>query len=326
MKKTTHLLFFSIITNIRNYKNYKPQHLLKLFLIVLFLFALSENKLNAQSKKGRWIQRDFTIGWHDSINTILYNYASVESFICNKEGIPSDIGRFLMIKNHSNDTIFYRASPKGLGNYITKKDIEFVSTVSNMIQYYPVIPRQSEIVQIHMYETVHETKQKMSLIIDFKFFQPDSSNKKPTTTISDNMTSKVQINQSKSTIIKIKNNASSSFYIFLTAKLYVHGKFMTIISVPVLHYGMLSDPMINYKENFIKQIENQLPNRPENFKKSLADNNYETISIHYAKPYSTSLLRSLNESIDAIDAFKQSIRYAVEGLPNENLIVFFQLK
>jgi hypothetical protein len=122
-----------------------------------------------------------------------------------------------------------------------------------------------------------------------------------------------------------KKVSGSAFYIFFSANLSVNGKFLTVISAPALYHGMLTDAMIDYKEDFIKQVERQLPNKPKDFKEILSKNEYETISVHYSKPYSTTLLKSVKDGFDAIESFKQSMKDAVDGLPHAELIDFFQL-
>jgi hypothetical protein len=127
-------------------------------------------------------------------------------------------------------------------------------------------------------------------------------------------------------VTKEERTTGNAFYVFLTTDLMINGKSLTIISAPILHNGTLTDAMTDDKEDFVKQIERQLSNTTENIRQKLTRDNYGAISVHYAKPYSTSLLRSVSEGLDAIEAFKQSIRSAVAGLPHADQIDFLQLK
>lgn len=320
---TLQLHIFASQTGITNeaVANIKILKMTKSFLIILTLIFIGENEINAQSKKGKWIQRDITIDWHDSYNFILYSNALVKSFICNEKGNHELLGRFLMINNNSNDTIFYRASPKGLGRYITQKDIEFISTVSNMSQYYPVIPRQSEIVEIHGYETVREKKLMMNLIIDFKFFQPDSASKKTTGITTNNKFPKSNTPPRDSNIITNKDNTQNSFYIFLTVSIEIKpkesqfsnlqsSKSIYCISKPILHKGQLEDDMQIEKELFIADLKKHFSNEPDVIKKI----GNKEIGIHYGEPYSTKVSKTIVEGYAAIEAYKNSTKETLEGL------------
>ena len=113
-----------------------------LFSILLF----TQQNIDAQEKKGKWIQRDVTIDYAENLNGYLLTNANTISYISNADGKHARLGRYLFIKNNSADAIFYRSSPAGLGDYIKKDAIFFTATTSNMLQYYPVLPGHSDLI------------------------------------------------------------------------------------------------------------------------------------------------------------------------------------
>lgn len=282
--------------------------MIKLLLLSVLLLPLHDSKIQAQTQKGKWVQSDITIDWRAAYNGTLYNDASVKAFICNEAGSYEQLGRFLKIENQGNETVFYRAAPSGLGKYITQKDKEFIATVSNMSQYYPVNAGQSDIIEIHGYETAHEKTLNMKLIVEFKFFQPNPANKKTV----NNTPPATQVPPSNPTITKSKPD--NSFYIFLSAPLTIKHRPATIISAPILHTGKVTDDMTGYMKDFIDQIEKLPLDKPTNFKELLSRNNYEAMYVHFGKPYETDLLKTVDETVIAIAAYKKSLLDAIAGL------------
>ena len=130
------------------------------------------------------------------------------------------------------------------------------------------------------------------------------------------------ITTSPKSAIEPKKNVRDSFFIFLSANFTINGKDITILSQPIEHSGKITDAMINHKEDFIKSIELQMEEKPNRYKEELMKDNFKNIVVHYGKPYSTILLKSLEDGYNAIDEFKLSQQEIYEGT-NYN---FVQLK
>jgi len=109
----------------------------------------------------------------------------------------------------------------------------------------------------------------------------------------------------------VKENEASgnSFYIFLTTTIQSSKTFYAI-STPLLHDGSLKDDMQNEKHQFISDMQKQFAKDP----KLLGKISDIEIEVHYGKPYSPQILKTNAEVYDAIEAYKQSLRDAVDGL------------
>ena len=296
-----------------------------LFSILLF----TQQNIDAQKKKGKWIQRDVTIEYAEEINSYLLTNANTISYISNADGKHARLGRYLFIKNNSADTIFYRSSPAGLGDYIKRDAIFFTATTSNMLQYYPVLPGHSDLIDCNSYEDSHLRTISMKLIVDFKYFRPDSLSKKPIQKATS------QPPTSSNTASSSQNTASppaaNNFYIFLSTRLDVppapgqfsslqSSKILEIISKPMLHTGKLTDDLVREKETFLDDLEKHHQTDNIELRKQLSANNYQRITIHYGKPYSTTLLKTEQAGIEAIAAFMQSERELVSGIASIEFI------
>lgn len=123
--------------------------------------------------------------------------------------------------------------------------------------------------------------------------------------------------------IRSKKTSSSDkeFYVFLTTKIQKkpeESQFsnlqspttLYIISKPFLHQGKLNDEMENEKEQVLKEIKSHFIDKPE-ILKELSD---IRLDIHYAKPYSTELLKTSNDCNKAIEEYKNSIKETLQGL------------
>jgi hypothetical protein len=300
----------------------------------LLLFSISllwQLHINAQVKRGQWIQRDVTIDYADNLNAYLSTYANATSYISDADGKHDPSGRYLFIKNNSSDTLFYRSSPKGLGDYVKKDALFFVATTSNMLQYHPVFPGSIELIDRNFYEDKYSRKMKMRMIVEFKFFRPDSLTNKPLRKITGQPSTPSDVASTSQKTIKASAN---NFYVFLSTRMEIppaagqfsslqSSKILEIISRPMLHQGNLTDDLRIEKEFFIGEIENYRKEHNDELRKKLSANNYEKIAVHYGKPYSTMLLKTEEVGIEAINAFIQSEKELVSGIAT---IEFFQLK
>lgn len=131
--------------------------------------------------------------------------------------------------------------------------------------------------------------------------------------------------RSLATVNPSDRKVEKGFFIFLTADVYINDHLTTIISVPFLHTAKLTDAMTYEKNEFIKQVNLQLPSKPDNLTETLTENKYQAISIHYSKPYSLELLKSEKAGYDAIAGFKNSLITTVQGLSYSDRIAFYQL-
>ena len=134
-------------------------------------------------------------------------------------------------------------------------------------------------------------------------------------------------------IVNVQNSSPASdertskgFYIFLTTDISDDGKTFTLISRPLLYEKALSDPMSAEKTDFIRSIRLQMNSRSESFRTKIAALEIESVSVHYAKPYSRSLLRSPKEGFDAINAYKQMMQNLTAGLSSASQQEFTQLQ
>ena len=124
-----------------------------------------------------------------------------------------------------------------------------------------------------------------------------------------NLTKEKISNPEKKTTIKDKNVSGNAFYIFLTTTLQSSKTFYAI-SKPVLHEGSLTDDMQIEKQQFIADIQKQFANKPD----LLAELYNKEIEVHYGKPYSRQVLKSKEDGIQAIEAYKNSVIELLEGL------------
>jgi len=138
--------------------------------------------------------------------------------------------------------------------------------------------------------------------------------------------------------LRSKNEASlNSFYVFFVINLVINPRpsqfsnlqsprTLYIISEPIIHKGLFSDPLLSEKKSVFSKLENQFADNPEILNTILKKKDNNQIESYYGKPYSTIVLKTKEDGFEAIEAYKQSIRDAVEGLPNADLIDFIQLK
>lgn len=117
-----------------------------------------------------------------------------------------------------------------------------------------------------------------------------------------------------------------SMYIFLTTSITIDGKSTTLLSAPILYDGPLGDPMVMLKEQYIKAIGEQIAEKEEDWAGPLRSENYQAITVHYAKPYSVSLLKSESDCYAAIEEYVAMMRSTVAGLTYANTLNFVKLK
>ena len=274
----------------------------------LLLLVLPFLWVHSQARQGKWLQADVTIGHADLDNNFLARNAFTTCYICDETGKRTAYGRYLRIYDHSRDTLYYRGSAKGLGNYVNQSAPGFVATVSNMSQYYPVYPGQPEIIHIDGYEDAKSRKRYMDLIIDFKYFHRAGTT--PASTANSTNTS--------------GHTDEKTFYVFFTANIAVKPKGaysglqssrqVFVISVPILHKGQLTDPLIQEKEDFLKAIDLQMEDKPEDLLQKLRADDFQDVTVHYGQPYSTVLLTTPDEATQAIEACKQAQRDLLQGI------------
>lgn len=138
---------------------------------------------------------------------------------------------------------------------------------------------------------------------------------------------KRDLTQTKKTIPANNQSKASTnfFYIFLTVSIEIKpkasqfsnlqsSKKIFIISAPILHQGSLSDSMVQEKKQFFLDIERQFNDKPESLKELLESNDFEGTKVHYGKPYSKALLRTKEEGLEAIEAYKKSTKDLLDGL------------
>lgn len=122
-----------------------------------------------------------------------------------------------------------------------------------------------------------------------------------------------------------KKTIGNTFYIFLVTDIDLKpSKTLYIISTPLLHQGNLKDPMQDEKEQFITNIKIQLADKPD-IPKELLEIDTKNIDVHLDKPYSTKLLKTKEDVFEAIEAYKKSMRDAIDGLGADPL-EFLQIK
>ncbi len=136
---------------------------------------------------------------------------------------------------------------------------------------------------------------------------------------------RIDVNRINNSDTEPKKVHTNTIFIFLSVSISVDGKSTTIMSTPIQYNGNLNDEMNPYKKDFIEKINAQLFDKPNILKQNFQRDNYENIIIHYSKPYSTIVLKSEIECLNAIAEFKQFLEDTVEGLPNAE-IDFYQLK
>jgi hypothetical protein len=117
-----------------------------------------------------------------------------------------------------------------------------------------------------------------------------------------------------------------SVFIFLTSSLTIDGNPTTLLSAPILYDGPLGDPMVSVKEGYLKQIGEQIHVKEENWEDGLRSGNYQAITVHYAKPYSTSFLKSESDCFSAIEGYVAMMHRALDGLTYSENLKFVQLK
>jgi len=136
---------------------------------------------------------------------------------------------------------------------------------------------------------------------------------------------------------KNKNKGSlNSFYVFFVVNIKVDPipsqfsnlqspKTLFVVSAPIIHNGLVTDPLLTEKESFISKLEKQFADKPEILNKLLKNMDNNPIEVHYGKPYSTLVLKTKEDGFEAIEEYEQSIKEAIEGLPNANMIEFYNL-
>ena len=317
----------------------KLRIMIKSVTVFFLLCILITYDVNSQVKKGTWLQEDVTITYWEQYNPFLYYNASVIAFISNRKGEHNKTGRSVTIINNSSDTIYYKYSANIFNGYVSSRnpEPEFTTTLANIMSYFAVAPDRQRIIDLEFYETALHAKSKMNVKIDFKYFQSDSIKKKSQDDFSKVKPSEqntVNTSPNPSKPKPIPEKLQISFYVFLTTEYIIDRKQgnlsglkspkdLHIISKPILHYGNLTDGFNDDKEQFVQDIDKQLKEKPDDLKAILRNNNFEKITLHYGKPYSTELLKTNEATLEAIEAYKNSTKELLEGLAEFD---FFQLK
>lgn len=134
------------------------------------------------------------------------------------------------------------------------------------------------------------------------------------------------------------------FYVFLSALIYLDHKVQTVISPAMPVDGRHDQDLTHIKKEFVKMIDEQILANVKDEKflfddkaskigramteekartkievrndilKTLEKNGYESVSVHFGKPYSKNFLTSINECYDAIETFKSSQIELLEGM------------
>ncbi|MCX6269164.1 MAG: hypothetical protein NTW16_17725 [Bacteroidetes bacterium] len=181
-----------------------------------------------------------------------------------------------------------------------------------------------------VFENTDKLKNLLLSNVDNKFekINSDISNIDKGFQKADKIYTEIQFNISlPDTTNKDSSNSSSanSFYVFFTAGIKIMpepGRFsglrssttLYIISAPVFHIGILTDPMQDEKVSFFSDIEKKFAGNKAVLDQLSHNNVSSLIEVHYGKPYSTTVLKTAVDGFDAIEAFKKSTQELYAGL------------
>lgn len=134
-------------------------------LILIFLML----SITIESLAQQWIETKKEIT--DVFDNELFIYGSIIAYVSDKNGKPKTRGTFVTIKNFSTNACYYRGYLDGI--YRSQQDPYKRITLGTLVQYSPIPPKTTEIIDIGIgtYFTQAELKKMIMAYLEIKYLR-----------------------------------------------------------------------------------------------------------------------------------------------------------